>query len=306
MRRTEFLHDAVQGLLERRVGQDIGDGGNDPHLHFGFGHQRRALRDLVDAPDQFVHAGQVAGADRIAHAGMGLHHVGGDAAGVEQGIMDAGVARHVLAHVVDADIHQFHRVERAAAEMRRGGGMRGAPGEDEIGARIGQRRRHHHFPEAGRVPGDGDVGVVEGARAHHEGFRRAAFLGRAAVIAHAARHLVGGKPVLHGGGGEQRGRAEQIVAAAMAMAAGLDRARLRHAGLLAETGQRVIFAEEGDDGTALAPFAHQGGGNAGDILGDAETLMAQLGQMFGATNAPRCSKPRASPRPCRSRRRNAA
>ena len=34
--------------------------------------------------------------------------------------------RHVLAHVVHADIHQFHRVQRAAAEMRRGGGMRGA------------------------------------------------------------------------------------------------------------------------------------------------------------------------------------
>ena len=126
-----------------------------------------------------------------------------------------------------------------------------------------------------------DVGVVESAGAHHEGFRRAAFLGRAAVIAHAPRHLVCGEPVLHGGGGEQRGRAEQIVAAAMAMAAGLERARFGHAGLLAEAGQRVIFAEEGDDGSAFAPFAHQRGGNAGDLLGDAETLMAQLGQMFG-------------------------
>ena len=104
-----------------------------------------------------------------------------------------------------------------------------------------------------------DVGVIEDAGAHHEGFRGAAFFGRAAVIAHAPGHLVGGKPILHGGGGEQRGRAEQIVAAAMAMASGLERARLGHAGLLAETGQRVVFAEEGDDGTALAPFAHQRG-----------------------------------------------
>ena len=65
------------------------------------------------------------------------------------------------------------------------------------------------------------------------------------------------------------------------MASRLDRPRLRHARLLAETGQRIVFAEEGDDGTALAPFAHQGGGNIGDILGDAKTLMAQFGQMFG-------------------------
>ncbi len=114
--------------------------------------------------DQLVHPGQVAVADRIAHPGMGLHHVGRDAAGVEQRIMDAGLARHVLAHVVDADIHQFDRIERAAAEMRRGGGVRGAPGEDEIGAGVGQRRRHRHFPETVRVPGDRDVGVIEGAR----------------------------------------------------------------------------------------------------------------------------------------------
>ncbi len=65
------------------------------------------------------------------------------------------------------------------------------------------------------------------------------------------------------------------------MAARLDRARLRHAGFLAETGQGVVFAEEGNDWAALAGFAHQGGRDISDILGDAETLMAQLGQMFG-------------------------
>ena len=67
----------------------------------------------------------------------------------------------------------------------------------------------------------------------------------------------------------------------MAVAAHLDRARLRHARFLAETRQGIVFAEESDDGSALAPFAHQGGGNAGDILGDAKALMAQFGQMFG-------------------------
>src|SRR5882757_8362614 len=67
----------------------------------------------------------------------------------------------------------------------------------------------------------------------------------------------------------------------MAMTAGFHRTRLRHARLLAQTGQRVIFTEEGDHRAAFAPFAHHGGGNAGDFLGDAETLMAQLGQMLG-------------------------
>ena len=195
--------------------------------------------------------------------------------------MDAGVAWYVLAHVVDADIHQLQRVERAAAEMGRGRGMRGASGEDEIGAGVGERRRHHDFPEARRVPGDGDIGVSEGPGAHHEGFCRTAFFRGAAVIAHAAGNFVDGEPVLHGGGGEQRGGAEQVMAAAVAVASDFDRARFRHAGFLAETRQRIIFAEEGDDGTAFACFAHQRGGNAGDFFGDAKTLMLQLGQMFG-------------------------
>ena len=116
---------------------------------------------------------------------------------------------------------------------------------------------------------------------HHEGFRRAAFLRGTAVIAHAPRHLVLGEPVFHGRGGEQGGGAEQIVAAAMAVAAGFQRPRFRHARFLTEARQGIVFAEEGDDGSAFAPFAHQRGGNPGDLLGDAETLMAQFGQMFG-------------------------
>ena len=160
--------------------------------------------------------------------------------------------------------------------------MRGPPGEDEIGARVGERRCHHHFPETVRMPGDGDVGVGKGARTHHEGFRGAAFLGGAAIVTHATRRLVRRQPILHRGGGKQRGRTQQIVAATVAVASRLQRARLCHTGFLTKTGQRVIFAEESDDRTALAPFADQGGGNAGDILRDAETLMAQFGEMFGS------------------------
>ena len=50
----------------------------------------------------------------------------------------------------------------------------------------------------------------------------------------------------------------------MAVAAGLDRLLLGDAGLLAETRQRVVFAEDGDDGAALARLADHGGRHAGD------------------------------------------
>ena len=212
---------------------------------------------------------------------MRLHHVRRDAAGIEQRVVHAGVARHVLAHVVDADIHQFDRIERAAAEMRRGRGMRGAAGEDEIGAGVGERGRHHHFPETMGMPGQCDVGIVERACAHHEGFCRAAFFRRTAVIAHASGHFMSRQPILDRRGRKQCGRAEQVVAAAMAVAVRFDRPRLGDPGLLAEAGQRVVFAEEGNHRTVFAPFAHHGGRNARNILGDAESLMAQLGKMLG-------------------------
>ena len=48
-----------------------------------------------------------------------------------------------------------------------------------------------HAGERRRVPGDRDVHVVERAGAHHEALGRAAFLGRAAVVAHAALDAVG-------------------------------------------------------------------------------------------------------------------
>src|SRR3954449_2448912 len=131
------------------------------------------------------------------------------------------------------------------------------------------------------MPGDGDVGVFECTGAYHEGFCRAALLRGAAVIAHATRHLVLGKPVLHRRRGEESCGTEQIVTAAMAVAAGLDRTMLRDARLLAEARQRVIFPHEGNDRSALAPFAHHRGRNARDLLGDAKALMTQLGKMLG-------------------------
>src|SRR5690242_6065604 len=67
----------------------------------------------------------------------------------------------------------------------------------------------------------------------------------------------------------------------MAMASRLDLARLRHARLLAEARQGIVFPEEGDHRTALAPFTHQSGRNVRDVLRHAKTLMLQLGQMFG-------------------------
>jgi hypothetical protein len=51
--------------------------------------------------------------------GARLHHVRVKPAGIDDGVVHARVARDVLAHVVDPDIHQFDGVERAAAKVGR-------------------------------------------------------------------------------------------------------------------------------------------------------------------------------------------
>lgn len=45
---------------------------------------------------------------------------------------------HVFAQVVGADVHQLDRVERAAAQVWRSGGVRGAPAEAEVGLLVGR------------------------------------------------------------------------------------------------------------------------------------------------------------------------
>ncbi len=70
------------------------------------------------------------------------------------------------------------------------------------------------------------------------------------------------------------------MAAAVAVAADLDRPGFGHAGLLAEAWQGVILAEEGDHRTAFASLADDGGGDASHAALYAEALLPQLRHML--------------------------
>src|ERR1051325_11691273 len=106
------------------------------------------------------------------------------------------------------------------------------------------------------MPGDRDIDVVERALAHHEGLAGSTFFCGAAVVAHPSLQAVLGEVILDRGRREHRAGAEQVVATAMAVAAGGDLAPLGNTGFLAEAGKPVELAETGDDGPALAGLAH--------------------------------------------------
>ena len=132
-----------------------------------------------------------------------------------------------------------------------------------------------HLVDHARMPAEGGVEIVEQAGAGHEGFARAALLGRAAVIAHGAGDAFGLKRILEGDGGKRRSCSEQVVAAAMARRASHRRLVLGEAGDLRQIGQGIELAEDPDDRAAGAPFGHESRGHAADIRRDAKALALQ-------------------------------
>ena len=60
------------------------------------------------------------------------------------------------------------------------------------------------------------------------------------------------------------------------------RPMLSDARLIRQARQRVVFAEDGDHRAILAGLAHDGGGDAGDVLGDAAALLLQHRGVLGA------------------------
>ena len=202
--RAQALELGLHQPLERRIADEVRVAADDAVADLGLGHQRGAVGDLAHARHELVQLVELAGADQVAHGRVRLHDVRRDSAGIGDRVVDAGGLRHVLAHVVDADVHQLDGVERAPPELRAGGGMGGAALELEQELVAGQRDRRVDRRERRRMPGDRDVDVVEQARAHQEALGGAAFLGRAAVVADTARRSGRRQPILDGRGREQR------------------------------------------------------------------------------------------------------
>ncbi|MNL27126.1 hypothetical protein D3C87_1486950 [compost metagenome] len=156
--------------------------------------------------------------------------------------------------------------------MRRIRGMRRDAAKAEIGLDICQRGLVEDPRVRSRMPGQGSIKLIEQAFARHEGLARPALFRRTAVETDSARQLVGFQEFLDRHGGKVRCRAQQVMAATVAIAIGCFRRRLARKGaaFLAQAGQRVVFAQDADDGSALAGLGHERRGNAGRVARDAK------------------------------------
>ena len=124
------------------------------------------------------------------------------------------------------------------------------------------------------MPGQRGVQLLPDAVAGHEGLGRAALLAGAAVEDDGA-----GMAILQiffdGEGSRQRARAQHIVAAAVAVAAGDKLPALGSARLLGEAAEGVELGEDADDRLAGAIACLEGGLDAGDRRLDGEAFLFQ-------------------------------
>ena len=194
--------------------------------------------------------------------------------------MDTGGVRHVLAHVIHADIHQFAGIKSAPAKMRGGGGMRCLSGEGEINPCVCKRVSMLDRVESGGMPGYGGADIIEQAVARHIGLRRTTFLSGAAIVADTRLDPGVRKPVLDGGCGKQRRRTQQIMPAPMAITTVGYRSVFSNTRFLAQAGKGIKFTQDGDDGAFVSGFADDRCRHAADILRDPETLSLKRGDML--------------------------
>ncbi|MNI28018.1 hypothetical protein D3C73_817810 [compost metagenome] len=147
---------------------------------------------------------------------------------------------------------------------------------------VGQSAGIEHAAEAFRMPGEGGIHVIEQAFTHHKGFAGAAFFTRAAVETHGAGQALLLHPGLHRECPRQRGGAQQIVAAAVAVAVFHQRLRSGAAGLLAQSGECVVLAQQRDHRLAAAVAGDKRGFNAANAALKPKTFLLQrVGQQIG-------------------------
>ena len=140
---THRLQAGMQQAFQRAVGDVIGTGLVELHRQRGLRHQRRALGNLDDALVNLLDLRHLRRADEIQHLRLRLHDIGRNAAAIGHRIMHARRRDNVLAQILHADIHQLDRVQRAAAEMRRIGGVRGNALKMKGDLIIGERAQAH-------------------------------------------------------------------------------------------------------------------------------------------------------------------
>ena len=158
----------VKHTLQGKVADGVCHTVNKFLFKGGFGHQRRALGNLVHPLLQFHSLSHMVGTHHIEHAGFGLYHVRAAAAGIGDGIMDARLIAHMLPQILHACVHQFYRIQGAASLLRRACCMGCNAVELILGLNAGIGGTGGYLIDVLRVPGQRRVQTLPDAVPRHK------------------------------------------------------------------------------------------------------------------------------------------
>ena len=288
-RGSALVEALIHHLAQYPVGDVVGEGHGDLVAHFGSGHQSRAPGHVHHPGEQLLDLGGLGGPDLILDDGVALDHVGGGATRVGVGVVDTGGVDHVLPQVVGAHVHELHGIQCASAQVGFPAGVGGDAVKDEVGAHDGHTAFGAHLVDGGGVPGVGEIHVVEVPGPGDELLGACALLGGAAEVDDGAVHVVGQHVVLQGHGGGEAAGAQQVVAAAVSRSAHVHGLLSGKVGLLAQTLQGIVLAQQAHHwlACAIGEGGGEGGGDVGDVLFNGEALCGQgLGQSGGGLGLP--------------------
>ncbi len=167
---ADVLKIVQQDLPQNLVGNVIRAGFFKDHFTFRLGHQRRALGNLANSFVDFLDLRHLRRPHQIQNFRFRLHHIRRYAARIGHGVMNARLLNHMLPQIIDTHVHQFHRIERAAAQMRRRPGMRALAVEFEGDLIVRQRAHRKNRVVGHRMPGQSNIRASEDSFPRHERF----------------------------------------------------------------------------------------------------------------------------------------
>ena len=172
----------------------------------------------------------------------------------------------MLAQIVTAYIHQLHRIQGTSAHI--GGRCRVAclAVEAVVHLDIGHGGSGNNTGVLSRVPGKGAIETGKYALACHAGLSAATLFRRATKHGHCAGFSGFGEILFHQNTRMGTAGTQQIMSAAVSVAAGGNGLLFSHTCLLGKTAQRIELRQQSDVGTTAAIGCGEGGrdiGNAG-------------------------------------------
>ena len=275
LRHGRLLKILVKQFFQNRIGEGIGGAVQLMPGNLRTGHEGRALGNVVHPGKKRFGLADRFCPDHVHKLGFRLDHVGRNAAGIGNGIMDGTFGLHVLPQELNAHVHHLRTVQSGTSlpgvACSMGSGARELIDHLQTG-RIGAGR---HLIGIAGVPGDGSVQIFEQPVSCHKGFSGAALLTGAAVENDCALELSFRDRFLDGDGGTQAGSTQQIVTTALAAAVGHQGLFLGDTCLLGKAGQRIVLTQDTDAGSSGAVAAGKRGGNAAQLRFHQEAFRLQ-------------------------------